>query len=118
MKSKFVRAEDMDFVTGVDEVIADTYDEPPPKNIWEKFWLWIVSTLNPPFFNLLQSVALLARVYSSSWPRTRCIGNVFKLCSPNLCKTVRCHELMTGAINKHQFDPTCHKLYSLLGSAR
>jgi len=43
MKSKFVRVEDMDFVTGLDEVIADSYDEPPPKNIWEKFWRWIVS---------------------------------------------------------------------------
>lgn len=44
MKSKFIKPEDMDFITGVDEVIADSYDEPPPKNIWEKFWLWIVST--------------------------------------------------------------------------
>ena len=43
MKSKFVKVEDMDFVTGLDEVIADSYDEPPPKNIWEKFWQWIVS---------------------------------------------------------------------------
>ena len=34
----------MDFVTGLDEVIADSYDEPPPKNLWEKFWQWIVST--------------------------------------------------------------------------
>lgn len=54
MKSKFVKVEDMDFVTGVDEVIADTYDEPPPRNIWEKFWLWIVSALDP----FLESVAL------------------------------------------------------------
>jgi amino acid transporter len=43
MKSRFVKVEEMDFVTGLDEVIAETYDEPPPKNIWEKFWLWIVS---------------------------------------------------------------------------
>lgn len=45
MKSRFVKVADMDFITGVDEVIADTYDEPPPKNIWEKFWVWIVSAL-------------------------------------------------------------------------
>ena len=45
MKSRFVKVEDMDFVTGLDEVIADSYDEPPPKNIWEKFWVWIVSAL-------------------------------------------------------------------------
>lgn len=43
MKSKFVKVEDMDFVTGLDEVIADTYDDPPPKSIWEAFWRRIVS---------------------------------------------------------------------------
>jgi len=58
MKSRFVKVEDMDFVTGLDEVIADSYDEPPPKNIWEKFWRWIVSALTPllPF-----EVGLLTR---------------------------------------------------------
>lgn len=65
MKSKFVRVEDMDFVTGVDEVIAETYDEPPPKNIWEKFWLWIVSALSITYYFLPESMALLACVYSS-----------------------------------------------------
>ena len=48
MKSRFVKAQDMDFITGLDEVIADTYDEPPPKNLWEKFWVWIVSTPSSP----------------------------------------------------------------------
>ena len=47
MRSRFVKAEEMDFVTGLDEVIADDYDEPPPKNIWEKFWQWIVSAPTP-----------------------------------------------------------------------
>jgi amino acid transporter len=55
MKSKFVKPEDMDFVTGIDEIIADTYDEPPPKNIWEKFWLWIVSALNLPLSHCSRS---------------------------------------------------------------
>ncbi|KAF9651914.1 amino acid permease [Thelephora ganbajun] len=41
MKSGFVKAEDMDFVTGLDEAIADSYDEPPPKNVLEKIWQWI-----------------------------------------------------------------------------
>ena len=50
MKSKPIKPEAMDFITGVDEVVADTYDEPPPKNLWEKFWLWIVSTLTPTLF--------------------------------------------------------------------
>lgn len=48
MKSKFVKVHEMDFVTGLDEVLADTYDEPPPKNIWEKFWQWIVSVPRSP----------------------------------------------------------------------
>ena len=65
MKSKFVRVEDMDFISGVDEVIAETYDELPPKNIWEKFWLWIVSASSTRPF-LLESIALLACVYSSN----------------------------------------------------
>ena len=71
MKSRFVKAEEMDFVTGLDEVIADTYDEPPPKNIWEKFWKWIVST--PPHFFPLESVVLLVCVYSSRWPQAQCV---------------------------------------------
>jgi hypothetical protein len=50
MKSKFVKAKDMDFITGLDEVMADSYDEPPPKNFWEKFWQWIVSTVFPVLF--------------------------------------------------------------------
>ena len=53
MKSRFVKVEEMDFVTGLDEVIAETYDEPPPKNIWEKFWLWIVSTPAPSIWSWL-----------------------------------------------------------------
>lgn len=42
MKAKFVKAEDMDFVTGLAEIEADTYDEPPPKNLWEKIWRFLV----------------------------------------------------------------------------
>jgi len=29
---------DMDFQTGLAEIEADTYDEPPPRNAAEKFW--------------------------------------------------------------------------------
>jgi hypothetical protein len=32
----------MDFTTGLGEIESDTYDEPPPKNVWEKFWQWLV----------------------------------------------------------------------------
>ncbi|ELU37892.1 amino acid permease [Rhizoctonia solani AG-1 IA] len=43
--AKFVRRQpmpkphEMDFYSGIAEIEADTYDEPPPKNVWEKFWV-------------------------------------------------------------------------------
>jgi len=37
-KTKFVRPEEMDFYSGLEEIEADSYDEPPPKNIFEKIW--------------------------------------------------------------------------------
>lgn len=37
---------DMDFITGIKEVEAASYDEPPPKNTVEKFWAWLVCPLN------------------------------------------------------------------------
>jgi len=47
-----VSAEEMDFVSGLDQIEADTYDEPPPRNKWEAFWQWlvrfIVAVLSPP----------------------------------------------------------------------
>jgi hypothetical protein len=33
----------MDFYTGIAEIEANTYDEPPPKNRVEAFWQWLVS---------------------------------------------------------------------------
>lgn len=33
---------EMDFVTGLDEIEADTYDEPPPKNTMERVWAWLM----------------------------------------------------------------------------
>jgi hypothetical protein len=33
----------MDFYTGLAEIEADTYEEPPPKNKVEAFWAWLVS---------------------------------------------------------------------------
>ena len=40
---------EMDFQTGLKEVEAATYDEPPPRNTMEKFWAWLVS--QPIFFS-------------------------------------------------------------------
>lgn len=47
MKSKILKPEEMDFVTGLAEIEADTYDEPLPKNLWERFWQKLVSRLFP-----------------------------------------------------------------------
>jgi len=41
-KTRPVAPEDMDFVSGLKEIEADTYDEPPPKNWVEKFWGWLM----------------------------------------------------------------------------
>ena len=42
-RSEPVPASEMDFHTGIDEIEANTYDEPPPKNKMEAFWQWLVS---------------------------------------------------------------------------
>ncbi|KAF7331999.1 Amino acid permease [Mycena kentingensis (nom. inval.)] len=34
--------ESMDFVSDLAEIEADTYDEPPPRNGWERFWNWLM----------------------------------------------------------------------------
>ncbi|KAF4623545.1 hypothetical protein D9613_001967 [Agrocybe pediades] len=33
---------EMDFVTNIKEIEAETYDDPPPKNAWERFWQWLM----------------------------------------------------------------------------
>ena len=43
-RTPLIKPEDMDFITGIAEIEADCYDEPPPKNRIEKFWAWLVST--------------------------------------------------------------------------
>ena len=71
MRSKFVGTEDMDFVTGLDEVISTTYEDPPSRNIWEKFWSWIVSVplrSFPP-----ERIALLVRGYSPRCPQAQSV---------------------------------------------
>ncbi|KAG2077105.1 amino acid permease [Suillus decipiens] len=41
-RTKPVAAEDMDFVSDIAEIVADSYDEPPPKNKMEAFWQWLM----------------------------------------------------------------------------
>ena len=42
-RTPLVKPEEMDFITGLKEVEAITYDEPPPRNWVERFWSWLVS---------------------------------------------------------------------------
>ncbi|KAF5355742.1 hypothetical protein D9756_003931 [Leucocoprinus leucothites] len=37
-----IKAEDMDFVSNLAEIEADSYDEPPPRNKFEAFWQWLM----------------------------------------------------------------------------
>jgi len=37
-RTPLVPAQDMDFVSGIAEIEADSYDEDVPKNFVEKFW--------------------------------------------------------------------------------
>lgn len=39
------KPDDMDFYSGLAEVEAASYDEPPPRNWLERFWSWLVSIL-------------------------------------------------------------------------
>ncbi|KAJ7781544.1 amino acid permease/ SLC12A domain-containing protein [Mycena metata] len=36
------RPEDLDFVTDIAEIEADSYDDPPPRNKLEAFWAWLM----------------------------------------------------------------------------
>jgi amino acid permease len=41
-RTQVIDASEMDFQSGLAEIEAETYDEPPPKNKWEAFWQWLV----------------------------------------------------------------------------
>lgn len=41
--TKMVKPEEMDFTSGLAEVEAASYDEPPPRNWVERVWSWLVS---------------------------------------------------------------------------
>ncbi|KII83798.1 hypothetical protein PLICRDRAFT_180140 [Plicaturopsis crispa FD-325 SS-3] len=43
MKTPLKRPSEMDFVGGLAEVEAESYEEPPPRNVLETFWAWLVS---------------------------------------------------------------------------
>jgi amino acid transporter len=41
-RTEFVRADEMDFYSGIEEIEAETYEEPPPRNFAERVWGWIM----------------------------------------------------------------------------
>ena len=41
-RTPLIRAQDMDFVSGIAEIEADSYEEDPPKNAVERFWRWLM----------------------------------------------------------------------------
>ncbi|RDB29597.1 Lysine-specific permease [Hypsizygus marmoreus] len=41
-RKPIAEAHEMDFVTDIAEIEADTYDEPPPRNKAEAFWQWLM----------------------------------------------------------------------------
>lgn len=41
-RKPLIAPKDMDFVTNIDEIEADTFDEPPPRNRLEAFWQWLM----------------------------------------------------------------------------
>ncbi|KAI0078940.1 amino acid permease [Panus rudis PR-1116 ss-1] len=44
-KVPIVKPQDMDFLSGLAEIEAACYDEPPPRNWVERFWSWLVSLI-------------------------------------------------------------------------
>ncbi|KAF8649785.1 hypothetical protein AX16_005551 [Volvariella volvacea WC 439] len=41
-RQPWVKSTEMDFVSNIAQIEAETYDEPPPKNKIEAFWRWLV----------------------------------------------------------------------------
>ena len=41
-RTRFINPADMDFKSGLAEIEAASYDEPPPRNWVEKFWNWLM----------------------------------------------------------------------------
>ena len=47
-RDSIITPKEMDFVSGLAEIEADCYDEPPPRNWLERFWAWLVSLESIP----------------------------------------------------------------------
>ncbi|EJD00917.1 amino acid permease [Fomitiporia mediterranea MF3/22] len=44
-----LKVHEMDFITNIKEIEAETYDDPPPRNWGERFWGWLVSSITLTF---------------------------------------------------------------------
>lgn len=51
-----LRPMEMDFVSNIKEVEDDSYEEPPPRNWAERFWMWLVS--NPYLERILRALLI------------------------------------------------------------
>jgi yeast amino acid transporter len=57
-RSRFISPMDMDFVSGLEQIEAESYDDPPPKNKVEAVWQWLVCVPN-----LIDNDSALTRFY-------------------------------------------------------
>ena len=64
-RSPTVQASEMDFFSGIAEIEANTYDEPPPRNKVEAFWQWLVSDRIESFYMRPLIVQIDVRGYPS-----------------------------------------------------
>ena len=81
-RTEFIRPEDMDFKTGLAEVEAASYDEPPPRNWVERVWAWLVSCLSIPvtsttIFMLELDVKIPIAIFQYRGPNVRSKYSVY-----------------------------------------
>jgi len=58
-RTPILTASEMDFQSGLAEIEAETYDEPPPRNKWEAFWQWLVRVFGFYFWAALSERVVL-----------------------------------------------------------
>ncbi|KAF8511572.1 amino acid transporter [Hysterangium stoloniferum] len=87
-KKGLVSPKDMDFITGLDEIEAITYDEPPPNSFAERLWSWLVSG-NVYAVDLDYHLDLLFR-----------------------CEQLNSHHYWSELCNESFFHVSCLKFYS------
>jgi len=77
----------MDFITGQKEAEESSYDEPPPRNIFERFWQWIVSSI---------VFKLPAVKFLTKHPRHKIFGLFFSLSFTDVLFLVMFHRILTN----------------------